>query len=162
MKRYRSFAPIIRRIRSRRRSAGRANIFDAPLGLNIIQTMFPALLSEAVHRRGMPLDQFARVTATNPARLFGLYPQKGTIRVGSDADFALYDLDAEWTVRAEDLLSLHKWTPLDGARVRGKVMWTVLRGQPLWGEGRIQAEPGTGHFLPRAGVATMAFAAATG
>ena len=49
---------------------GRANIFDAPLGLNVIQTMFPALLSEAIHRRGMPPSQFARITATNPARLY--------------------------------------------------------------------------------------------
>jgi len=137
----------------------RGNIFDAPLGLNVIQTMFPALLSEAVHNRGMPLDQFARVTATNPARLFGLYPRKGTIQVGSDADFALYDLDAEWTVRVEDLLSLHKWTPFAGQHLRGKVMWTVLRGQPLWGEGHIRVEPGIGQFLTRAGLAPVALAA---
>jgi allantoinase len=126
---------------------GRANIFDAPLGLSIIQVMFPALLSEAVHHRGMSLEQFARVTATNPARLFGLYPKKGTIRVGSDADFALYDLDATWTVDVRDLLSLHKWTPLEGVRIRGKVLWTVLRGIPLYGDGRILAAPGTGEFL---------------
>lgn len=129
---------------------GRANILDAPLGLNVIQVMFPALLSEAVHQRGMPLEQFARVTATNPARLFGLYPKKGTIRVGGDADFALYDLDAMWTVEARDLLSLHKWTPLDGRRIRGKVIWTILRGIPLYGDGRILAAPGTGEFLTAA------------
>lgn len=126
---------------------GWANIFNAPLGLNVIQVMFPALLSEAVHHRRMPLDQFARVTATNPARLFGLYPKKGTIRVGGDADFALYDLDATWTVEVSDLLSLHKWTPLESTRVRGKVIWTVLRGIPLYGDGRILAAPGTGEFL---------------
>ncbi len=128
---------------------GRANIFDAPLGLNIVQTMFPALLSEAVHRRGMPLDQFARVTATNAARRFGLYPQKGTIRVGSDADFALYDLNAEWTVRADGLFSLHKWTPLEGARLRGQVVATVRRGETLYERGEIRAAPGSGRFLPR-------------
>jgi allantoinase len=126
---------------------GRTNIFEAPLGLNIIQVMFPALLSEAVYHRGMSLDLFARVTATNPARLFGLYPAKGTIRVGSDADFALYDLDTTWTVDVRDLLSLHQWTPLEGAQIRGRVMWTILRGIPLYGEGRILAEPGTGEFV---------------
>ncbi len=126
---------------------GWANIFNAPLGLNVIQVMFPALLSEAVHHRGMPLDQFARVTAANPARLFGLYPKKGTIRVGSDADLALYDLDATWTVDVHDLLSVHKWTPLEGRQVRGKVVWTILRGIPLYGDGRILAAPGTGEFV---------------
>ena len=135
---------------------GNANIFDAPLGLNVIQTMFPALLDEAVHRRSMPLDQFARVTATNPARLFGLYPKKGTIRVGSDADFALYDLDAEWTVRAADLLSLHKWTPFAGRQIRSKVIWTVLRGVPVYGNGRILVEPGGGQFLVPSGAASVA------
>lgn len=128
---------------------GRANIFDAPLGLNIVQVMFPALLSEAIHRRAMPLDQFARVTATNAARRFGLYPRKGTIRPGSDADFALYDLDAEWTVRAADLFTRHKWTPLDGTRLRGRVVATIRRGETLYERGEIRAEPGSGRFLRR-------------
>ncbi len=126
---------------------GRGNIFDAPLGLNVIQTMFPALLSEAVQHRGMPLDQFARVTATNPAKLFGLYPRKGTIRVGSDADLALYDLDAVWTVNTVDLFSLHIWTPFAGTQVRGRVVRTILRGMPLYADRQIVAEPGVGTFL---------------
>ncbi|MDP9374675.1 MAG: allantoinase AllB [Chloroflexota bacterium] len=131
------------------KEAGCRSIWEAPLGLNIIQPMFPAVIDEAIRTWGFPLEGCAAITATNAARIFDLYPRKGTIQVGSDADLALYDLDREWTVRAEDLLTRHKWTPLDGRRVRGQVVRTMVRGRTVYADGRIVAEPGSGQFLSR-------------
>lgn len=139
--------------RTEEKEAGWASIWDAPLGLNIIQVMYPAVLDEALHAWGFPLEQCAAITATNAARIFGLYPRKGTIQVGSDADLAFYDFDREWTVRAADLFTKHRWTPLDGRRVRGQVVRTMVRGRTVYADGRVLAEPGYGRFLA-AGYAT--------
>ena len=131
------------------KEAGQDSIWRAPLGLNIIQVMYPAVLDEAINSWGFPLEECAAITATNAARIFGLYPRKGTIQVGSDADLAFYDLDREWTVRAQDLLTKHKWTPLDGRRVRGQVVRTMVRGRTVYADGRITAAPGSGRFITR-------------
>lgn len=129
------------------KEAGRESIWQAPLGLNVIQVMNPAVLDEAIHTWGFPLEHCAAITATNAARVFGLYPRKGTILVGSDADLALYDFTREWTVRASDLLTKHRWTPFDGRRVRGQVVRTVVRGRTVYVDGRLAAEPGSGRFV---------------
>lgn len=132
------------------KEAGRDSIWEAPLGLNVIQVMNPAVIDEAIHTWGFPLDHCAVITATNAARIFGLYPRKGTIQVGSDADLVLYDLDREWTVRAEELLTRHRWTPLAGRSIRGRVERTIVRGRTVYVDGRIVAEPGGGQFIANA------------
>jgi allantoinase len=129
------------------KEAGYDDIFKAALGLNIIQTMLPAVLDEAIHQRGMTIVDFANISAANPARILGLYPEKGSIRVGADADLALWDLDAVWEVRRENLFSRHPWTPLEGRTVRGKVVATIRRGEVIYRDGDILAVPGSGRFL---------------
>src|SRR5690606_30258527 len=100
----------------------------------------------------LDLVHFAELSATNPARIFGLYPRKGVIQVGSDADLVLYDLDREWTVRGEEMLHKNKWTPFEGKQigvsvvkslVRGEVQYDATQPDPLVGSA------GTGNFLPR-------------
>lgn len=131
------------------KEAGRESIWNAPLGLNVIQVMFPAVLDEAVHTWGMPLEECAAITATNAARIFNLYPRKGTIQVGSDADLAFYDFERDWTVSASELLTKHRWTPFEGRRVRCQVTRTMSRGRTVFQDGRVLAEPGSGRFLHR-------------
>jgi allantoinase len=124
------------------------NIFDAPLGCQVIQETVPLVLDEAFHRRGMTLDAFARFSSTTPARIAGLYPRKGTLVPGSDADLALYDLETEWTVDARSQqFSKNPWSPFDGRRVRARVMRTLVRGETVYADGEILAEPGSGRFL---------------
>lgn len=127
--------------------AGTEDIWAAPAGLQVIQTMLPAVMGEAVERRGMRLDAFARFSSTNAARILGLYPQKGTILPGSDADLTLYDLDNEWIVEPEHLFSKHQWTPLAGRTVGVKVMETIVRGTTVYRDGEIAVSPGYGRFL---------------
>jgi len=106
------------------------------------------VLSEAVHRRGMTLDAFARFSATNAARILGLYPRKGTIRPGADADLALWDLDAEWTVDPQaQQFSKNPWSPFVGRTIRGRVVRTMVRGETVFRDGEICVAPGHGRFL---------------
>jgi allantoinase len=128
------------------KQAGAGDIFKAPLGINIIQAMLPAVRDEAVNRRGMTLERFAQLSATRPAQIVGLHPAKGEIAVGADADLAVWDLDATWEVRAEDLFSRHPWTALEGREVRGRVTHTIRRGEVVFADGAVPAGAG-GHFL---------------
>lgn len=128
---------------------GFASIWDAPLGLNVVQFMYPAVLSEAVHTWGFPLEHCAAITATNAARIFDLYPRKGAIQVGSDADLALYDFAGEQTLRNDQLLTRHKRSPLADRTVRAGVVRTLLRGRTIYAGGRVTVEPGYGRFVSR-------------
>ena len=129
------------------KAAGESNIFDAPMGLNVIQSMIPAVLGEAVHKRGMALEKFAALTATGPARLIGVYPQKGAVKVGSDGDVVIWDMDKEWRVSNEELFSKHRWTPLAGRKIKGAVDMTIRRGEIVYEKGTIKGAPGSGRFL---------------
>lgn len=127
---------------------GWENIFDALLGCQVIQETVPLVLDEAFHRRGMPLDRFVRFSSTNAARIAGLYPRKGTLLPGADADVVLYDLDGEWVVdSASQQFSKNPWSPFDGRQARARVVRTLVRGETVYADGEIKAEPGWGRFL---------------
>jgi allantoinase len=132
--------------------AGLENIWEAPLGLSGVQTMFPAMLDEFLHKRDLDLSHFVRMTSTNPARIFSLYPRKGVLRPGSDADVVLYDPNESWTVRGDDMLHRNKWTPFEGKTIQSRVKRTIIRGQTVYqfdGEHRATGEAGFGRFLRR-------------
>lgn len=67
-------------------------------GVQGVQTLLPALFTHGVKRRGMGVEALVRLVCENPARLMGLYPRKGTVRIGSDADLTILDPDARWTL----------------------------------------------------------------
>jgi allantoinase len=136
------------------KQAGQEDIFRAPLGLSGIQTLLPGFYSEAVVKRGLPLERFVALTAANPARLFGLFPRKGTLAIGADADITLLDPAADWTVTVDDVLHRQKWTPYEGKQITGRVVRTIRRGQTIFDDRRVGgdrnvAEPGSGQYLPR-------------
>jgi allantoinase len=129
------------------KDAGAEDIFKAALGLNVIQVMLPAVLDEGLNRRGLSLVRFAELAAAGPAKVVGLYPRKGSLSVGADADLAVWDLDAEWQVSRDQLFSRHPWTPLEGRCIRGKVDATIRRGEVVYRDGAVLGEPGSGEFL---------------
>ena len=134
------------------KEAGEADIFAAPLGLSGVQTLLPIFFDEAVNKRGMDRSQFVRQMSTNPAQIFGLYPRKGSIRIGGDADLVIFDPEATWTVRDEDMLHRQKWTPFAGRRVTGRVLGTMRRGELIYDNARHTEElaaPGSGWLLTR-------------
>jgi allantoinase len=136
------------------KQTGHDDIFQAPLGLSGVQTLLPAFFSEAVVKRGLPVGRFVAMSATNPARIFGLYPRKGTLSVGADADIALLDPGAIWSVTVDDALHKQKWTPYEGKEITGRVVRTIRRGATIFddtlqGSDRMTARPGSGKFLRR-------------
>ena len=122
-----------------------ASIWDAADGVPAVQTCYPALFSEGVHRRGLSFERFATLSSGEAARLYGLYPRKGALLPGvSDADLAIVDPDRRFTLRARDLLYRHPWTVQEGLELRGAVIATVRRGELVYADGEVLAEPGEG------------------
>jgi len=131
------------------KAKGLDNIWKAWGGISGIQTMLPALLSEGINKRGLPLPQLMKLLATNPARLFGVYPQKGAIAVGCDADLVIVDLNREWTLSADQLFYKNKHSAFVGYSFKGEVDRTFVRGQTVYHNGQITVEPGFGQAVRR-------------
>ena len=114
-----------------------------------LQMIRPMLFSEGVVTGRISAERFVAVTATNPARLFGLYPRKGTIAVGSDADIVLWDPDEVRTVRDEDMFSNLGYSIYAGREVTGWPVVTIRRGEIVYENGEIRAAAGSGQLLRR-------------
>ena len=128
---------------------GMQDIWKAWGGISGVQTMLPAILTEGVHKRGMPLQDIARMMAANPARIFGLYPQKGALKPGSDADMTVVDLEPEWTLSSKDLFYKNKHSAYIGRSFKGRVTHTFVRGKSVFQDGEIKVQPGYGKALKR-------------
>lgn len=134
------------------KQAGLDDIWKAPLGCSGIQTMYPGLFDEMTNNRGLSLERFVELSATNPAKVFSLYPRKGVIQVGSDADLAFYDPNRSWDVHGADMLHRNKWTPFEGKTIGTSVVRTMLRGGTVFDAGQsdpVVGKPGDGKFLAR-------------
>lgn len=125
------------------------DIESTPGGHVGIETRGIIGFSEGVGKRGFPLRRFVEVFATNPARVTGLYPRKGVIAPGSDADLVLWDPDVERTIGMDLLHHDGDYSPWEGWRVRGWPATTILRGRVVVEDGVLRAEPGYGRFVPR-------------
>ncbi len=130
---------------------GDNNIFQGQPGLPGNETMVPLLLNLAAEGV-LTIERVAEVLSTSPAKLYGLYPRKGTIAVGSDADFTVVDPHAAWVIRAADLVGKSGWTPYEGLEVRGRVASTIVRGRVVARDGRVCGDLGLAHYVPRNGV----------
>ncbi len=126
-------------------------IWDAWGGINGVQATLQLLFSEGVAKRGMSLRRFTEVTAANPARLAGLHPRKGSLRVGADADLVLLDPAARWRWTSENWFSKHPNTPYLGMSGTGAVAATMVRGKFVFRDGRLCGRPGWGRALRREG-----------
>jgi dihydropyrimidinase len=121
---------------------------NVPGGHNGVETRMDVLFSEGVAGGRLPIERYVRLTAANPAKLFGIYPRKGTIAVGSDADLVLIDPSWRGQLRLEDLHSACDYSLWDGWRLDGRVRTTVLRGAPIVRDGRWLGPQGAGRFVP--------------
>ncbi|GJD93936.1 dihydropyrimidinase [Methylobacterium iners] len=121
-----------------------------PNGIPGIETRLPILFSEGVSTGRISLNRFVALTATNHARLYGLYPRKGSIGPGFDADLTLWDPNRRETIRQERLHHGADYTPWEGFTVTGWPVMTILRGRVIAEEGRITGEPDWGRVIDRA------------
>jgi len=111
----------------------------APPGLPGVEIRLPLLFSELVRRRGMSPSRFVELVATNPARLIGLFPRKGILAPGSDADLMILNPDTEWTVHAAALHMPTDFTPFEGIQMRGKPEIVISCGQVVIQNGELLA-----------------------
>ncbi len=122
------------------------DVFLAKSGFGGTEYLLPGVVTEA-RRRGVPLGRVAELVSRNPARRYGL-SGKGDLVVGLDADLALVDPDATWTVRAEDSESTQDYTPFEGFEMECAVNRTILRGTTVFHDGDIVGDP-AGRYLRR-------------
>lgn len=113
-----------------------------------IETLLPITYDEGVSKGRISPVRLAQVLCENPARIFGLYPRKGTIQVGADADLVVYDPFKNFTIEASNQHSNVGYTLYEGRTVLGWPEMTFQRGNPVLRDGEIQASPGDGVFLP--------------
>jgi dihydropyrimidinase len=118
-----------------------------PNGIPGLETRMPLLFSEGVLGGRISIQQFVALTATNAAQLYGLYPRKGTIAVGSDADLVIWDSSTPRTIRNVDLHHAVDYTPYEGREVKAWPALTLLRGQVIWDGTQFTGQPGSGQFL---------------
>jgi dihydropyrimidinase len=118
-------------------------------GVNNLQVMLPMLFSEGVVNGRLTLEQFVAVSSTNAAKIFGLYPRKGAIAVGSDADLVLWDPRMIRTISDEDQFSKAGFSIYSGTTVTGCPVLTMRRGEVVFEKGAINAKPGSGQIIRR-------------
>jgi dihydropyrimidinase len=116
-------------------------------GVENLQLLLPMLYSEGVRRGRLSLRRLVEITSTNAARLFGLYPRKGTIGVGSDADVVVFDPQRERTVSAAMLKSNADYSVYDGWQVTGWPAVTIRRGEVVFRDDEVSGRAGSGRLL---------------
>jgi len=123
------------------------DFFEAAYGSPSTETMFPVVYDAGVNGGRLSLIRLAQVMSENPARIFGLYPQKGTLQVGSDADLAIVDPTLSHTIRQETQHSHASYTLYEGRDCLGKVTFSMQRGATILEDGVLHVSKGHGKFL---------------
>ena len=129
---------------------GRDADFDViPNGIPGLAARLPVIFSEGVSKGRIDLPGFVRLMAENPARIAGLYPRKGVIAIGSDADLVLWDSRRRVTITNDLMQHAIDYTPYEGMQVTGWPAATIRRGELVMQDGMVLARPGSGQWLPR-------------
>ncbi len=119
---------------------------QTPGGIPGLETMLPLLATEGVAAGRITWSRLAELTSTNPAKIFGLYPRKGALLPGSDADVVVFDSAADSTIKAANLHNIAGYTPYEGRRVRGRVRFTISRGLVVCKAGEFTGQRGWGRM----------------
>jgi len=131
------------------------NIWTAFPGIGGTETMVNILVSEGYNKGRLTLERLVEVLSKNASIHYGLFPKKGTMQIGSDADITIIDLNKEWAIDKDVSFMKNKYTPLHGMKLKGKVSKTIVRGTLVYSEnkedaqGKILVEPGFGNYVTR-------------
>ena len=121
---------------------GSASIFDASFGGNWAEQMLPVVYEEGVNKGRITLPRLVQVMCENPAKIFGLYPKKGVLQPGSDADLVLFDPTLRHTLGAKSQHCLSDFTMFEGKEVLGKPIFSMQRGEAVIEDGELKRPPG--------------------
>ena len=122
---------------------------ETPGGLPGVETLLPLMFSHGVADDRLTLPQLVELLAANPARLWGLWPKKGVLQPGSDADIVVYDPAPETEIEAEAQHYEAGYTPYEGMAVQGEIRVTISHGEVVYQEGRFSGREGRGQFVSR-------------
>ncbi len=128
---------------------GKDDFTKCPNGAPGVETRMPVIFSEGVMKGRISINKFVEVTSTNPAKIYGMYPQKGTIAVGSDADIVIIDKNKEVTITKSMLHENVDYTPYEGIKVKGYPVLTIVRGKVAVRNNEFIGEEGYGKFINR-------------
>lgn len=128
---------------------GRTSFRWVPNGIPGVGARLPILFSEGVMKGRIDINKFVAVTSTNHAKTYGLYPRKGTIAVGADADIAIWDPEIKQVLTHSMLGDGSDYTPYEGLEITGWPILTMVRGTVVVREGKLAAHKGVGTYLPR-------------
>jgi dihydropyrimidinase len=120
-------------------------------GMPGLQARLPVLFDEIVSKRRFDLTKFVEWTSTAPAKIYGLYPKKGSLAIGSDADIAIWDPKKRVTFSDDSVKDRSGYSPWAGRSVRGWPVTVLRRGTVIIENDELKAAPGSGRFLPRSG-----------
>lgn len=122
------------------------NPWEAPFGCPQLEHYLSVFLNE-VNKGTISLTQLVKLSSINPAKIINVFPRKGAIRVGADADLVLVDMKKEITLTSEKVYSKVGWTPYEGRRVKGVPVMTIRRGEVIMQDGEVIGKPGSGSFV---------------
>lgn len=125
------------------------DIWEGFPGLPSIESYLPIMLSEGTNKGRITLEKLVEVCCVNNAKAMGIYPKKGTIRVGSDADLVIVDMNKKVRLSADSLHQIADFCIYEGWEVTGYPVLTMLRGNIVMKDGKLLAKPGLGRYLPR-------------
>jgi len=133
---------------STQKAMGKDDFRKIPNGVNGIEERIHIAWEELVSTGLITPSEFVRITSTNAAKVFNIYPRKGTIAAGSDADVILFDPREIHTISASTHHSRMDTNVYEGKKVRGRVKTTISRGRVVWNDGVISVAPGSGRYIP--------------
>jgi dihydropyrimidinase len=128
---------------------GKDDFSKCPGGIPGVETRLPLMFSEGVLKGRLSLNRFVEVVSTAPAKIMGLYPRKGNLAPGSDADVVILNKDGEKVITPENLAQNADYSPYEGMRVCGWPILTMVRGRVVMQQGRLLAEKGWGQYVER-------------
>lgn len=128
---------------------GHNNFTQIPNGTGGLEDRMPVLWTRGVCTGRLTENEFVAVTSSNIAKILNIYPRKGAILVGSDADIAIWDPEASKTISAESQISIIDYNVFEGFEITGLPRYTISRGDIVWKDGKLDVEKGHGQFIPR-------------
>ena len=131
-----------------RKKAGLEDIFEAPNGIPGLETYLPLLLN-GVNEGWLSLERLAAVSSEKPAMVYGIYPRKGALKVGCDADMVIVDMKRKVKLGDDTQITACGWTPYDGMTVQGWPTVSILRGNVVMEDDQVLSKKGSGRFMPR-------------
>jgi dihydropyrimidinase len=126
----------------------KGSFLDLPYGLPGVETLLPLIYSEGVVKGRLSLTDLPLLLSQTPAKINDIYPKKGTLSIGSDADIVILNPEEEWTIHATNLHMNTDFSPYEGKKVKGKVSTTISRGRMVYADGNFMGEEGWGKFVP--------------